>query len=98
MTPRLPNPGTDVDRLLLALQTVAPDTLWDANSKLSLMAHSRAADLRKLGWDVESVRKSDPTAPKGERWGWRLNTPVASWPTPDEQRPTRVIRSRRVVA
>lgn len=98
VVPKLPNPGTDCDRFLLALQGIAPSILWNANSSLSIMAHSRAADLRKLGWDIVSVRETDLDSPKGVRWGWKLRTPVEMWPAPDGQRPMRVIRKGRVVA
>ena len=75
-----------------------PETVWNPNSSLSLMAHSRAADLRKLGWEIEAVRVSDPEAPKGAKWGYRLLTPVTLWPEPPTERHMRVIRKGRVVA
>jgi hypothetical protein len=96
--PTLPNEGTDCDRLLLALQMAHPEVVWNPNSSLSLMAHSRAADLRKLGWDVEAVRVRDLESPKGAKWGYRLVTPTTLWPSPPAERHMRVIRKGRVVA
>jgi len=96
--PRLPNPGTDCDRLLMDLQAHYPAVAWNVYSRLNVMAHSRVPDLRNLGWTIESVRATDPKAAKGTRWGYRLLTPMPKWPVPPAERTMRVIRKGRVVA
>jgi hypothetical protein len=79
-TPSLPKPGTDNDRLLIALQDAYPHVVWSPNTRLELTANSRATNLRELGWDVKSESEPAPTHPKGRRYGYRLRTPRQSWP------------------
>jgi hypothetical protein len=77
--PIVPKPGTDNARMLAALQGAYPAAAWDLNDRLKLTANSRAAELRKLGWDVEAVRQRDPFHPKGKRNGYVLRTPRFWW-------------------
>lgn len=100
MTPRLPNPNTDNDVLLLALQAAAPDPVWNPNSKLGLTAHSRVSELRKLGWTIECVRRTPPTHAKQTKtqYGYQLLTPRSDWPAPDATRAMKLVQQGRVVA
>lgn len=77
--PAQPTPNTDAARLLEALQVAYPEPSWDPNSRLQLTAHSRASDLRELGWDVRACRIADPAHRKGRRHGYRLETPRGEW-------------------
>jgi hypothetical protein len=83
--PALPNEGTDNDRLLVALQGAYPGVLWNPSSKLVLTAHSRASDLRKLGWDILVERRRSPRGVKKgkQQYGYRLETPRKLWPAGD---------------
>lgn len=86
-TPVMPAEGTDCHRLLTALM-LGPQP--NPNSRLNLMAHSRASDLRKMGWDV-SVKRQRQTSPppSGTRrkptFVYSLDTPRELWPA-DAQR------------
>lgn len=55
MNPTFPTPGTDSHKLLTALLESPTATIWNPNSRLQLTAHSRASDLRRLGWEVNSL-------------------------------------------
>jgi hypothetical protein len=81
IAPQLPTPGTDADRFIVELQTFYPYAVWSPNERLGITAHSRANDLRQLGWSIESVRKVDHAARKGKRFGYLLHTPREQWPT-----------------
>lgn len=78
-TPTLPREGTDAYAMLGAMMDAWPDPIWDANARLRITAHSRAAELRANGWEVSSVREADETHPKGARWGYRLDTHPDDW-------------------
>lgn len=74
---RMPEVGTDCRRFLDALIAAAPDPVWRPNSTLEITAHSRASDLRDLGWIVESVNRPNPDRPRKPVWGYRLlNAPT----------------------
>ena len=62
--PVMPKVGTDNHRLLMALM-LGPVT--NPNRKLNLMAHSRASELRKLGWDVQVQRSGWTRLRSGQR-------------------------------
>lgn len=96
--PIMPNVGTDNDRFLIALQENQPDVFWNPNSKLGITAHSRANDLRKLGWEIVAVQRYVPTHAKKRQWGYRLVTPRSRWPKPSGERSTRIVQQGRVVA
>ncbi len=72
-----PAAGTDNARLLDALLESYPHAVWAPNGRLKLMAHSRAADLRKLGWTVESVRRKNHATGRPE-YGYVLQMQAAS--------------------
>lgn len=74
--PVMPSEGTDSYRLLRALM-MGP--VWNPNSSLNLMAHSRASDLRKLGWSVTVERRRIPGSRK-KNMLYRLDTPQSEWP------------------
>lgn len=59
-TPQWPSAGTHNAKLLGALLDAHPAAVWHPNSRMRLMAHSRAADLRALGWPVVCVKRIDP--------------------------------------
>jgi hypothetical protein len=96
----MPNPNTDNDVLLLALQAAHPDPVWNPNSKLGLTAHSRVSELRKLGWEIECVRRSTPKHAKKRKaqYGYVLHTPRSVWPQPDSTRVMKLVQMGRVVA
>ena len=71
----LPAPGTDCARLLNALIAAHPEPVWSPNSRLGITAHSRAAELRKLGWDIVSVSRPAPgpvTGRQRRQFGYKL--------------------------
>lgn len=87
--PKLPNEGTDNDRLLVALQGSYPRPLWNASSKLQLTAHSRVCELRNTyGWEIETVRRQSPSGVKKgkQQYGYLIQTPRAAWPAGDAAR------------
>ena len=92
MTPRLPNAGTDNDVLLTALQAAHPKPLWNPSSKFRLTAHSRVSELRKMGWDIECVRRRTPSGVKKgkQQYGYVLATPRVEWPAADTARDRKV--------
>ena len=96
--PLMPKPGTDNDTLLLALQENQPDVFWNPNSKLGITAHSRASELRKMGWDIVAVQRWVPEHAKKRQWGYQLLTPRSRWPKPPAGRSTRIVQQGRVVA
>jgi hypothetical protein len=59
--------------LLDALLEAYPHAVYSPYGKLKLIAHSRAADLRRLGWDVQSVSRRDTNG--GLEHGYVLRTP-----------------------
>jgi hypothetical protein len=75
-----PTPGTDAARLLDAMRNAYPDPVWDADSGLHMKANSRAADLRKLGFDVECVSRPIPGSRK-RSWGYRLANVATATPS-----------------
>lgn len=91
MIPRLPNVGTDNDRLLVALQGAYPGVLWNPSSKLQLTAHSRITNLRELGWEIQTERRRSPRGVKKgkQQYGYRLVTDRKAWPAGDVDRSRR---------
>lgn len=57
-----------LDELLAAY----PHAAWQLNSRLNITAHSRASDLRQLGWDVEAVSRPDPSGGRKRQHGYKL--------------------------
>lgn len=77
-TPKLPNEGTHVEGMLIAIAAAYPDTSW--NPRYSRMkGHSRVSDLRRLGWAVEAVSRQNPYG-TGAQWGYRMLTHRKHWP------------------
>lgn len=74
MKPQRPAMGTDNGRLLDAMLQAYPNAYWNPNSRLKLMAHSRAADLRKLGWDVQAVSRRGTSTGARREHGYVLRT------------------------
>lgn len=77
-TPEYPTPGTDNDRFLSALLDAYPHAVWNPNSRLQLTAHSRAANLRELGWDVQSVSRKSARDESRREYGYVLRMPQTS--------------------
>lgn len=76
--PVMPKEGTDCHRLLVAMMR-GPVT--NPNSWLNLMAHSRASDLRKMGWDVQVKRcPSRSENVRKASYVYSLVTPPEEWP------------------
>jgi len=67
-----PSPGTDNWRLLEDLLKNHPTPSWDCNSRLGMTAHSRASDLRRLGWVVVHETRSTPRRAKKLGHGYAL--------------------------
>lgn len=81
VTPVMPTPGTDNRRLLEAMMR-GPVT--NPNSWLSLTAHSRASDLRKMGWDVQVTRSPSRSGNRRKpNFTYSLLTPADQWPSDD---------------
>lgn len=75
ITPQWPKPDTDNRRMLEALIAAAPDFAWNLNYALELTAHSRASDLRDLGWLIEWEQRSRPGKGRKRDNGYRLLNP-----------------------
>lgn len=71
MTQR-PKPGTDNARFLDALIAAHPGWVSRPNSRLNIMAHSRASDLRDMGYRIEAKRFPDPDRPRKPDYRYRL--------------------------
>ena len=81
-----PKPGTDSALMLDDLIAHYPDPAWALNSRLGITAHSRASNLRDLGWDVESVSRPNPANPRKRLYGYKLvSAPPEHLPTPEYQ-------------
>lgn len=74
MRPQHPNAGTDNARMLDALLRAYPNAVWNTNSRLGLTAHSRAPELRKLGWDVQSVNRRTSGTGRRRDYGYVLRS------------------------
>lgn len=74
MTPRTPQEGTDCARMLEALIDAFPEPAWSLNSALNLTAHSRASDLRDMGWNVKWVSRPDPRGGRKRQSGYYLES------------------------
>jgi hypothetical protein len=70
--PPIPAAGTDSHKLLTAMLSAYPHPVWNPNSRLNITAHSRASDLRDLGWSVESVRGEAVPGTRKRAYGYRL--------------------------
>jgi len=71
--PLMPKPGTDTFKLLEAMLHNAPHyEVWSPNSLLNITAHSRAANLRAVGWQVESIRGPKIIGTRKREYGYRL--------------------------
>jgi hypothetical protein len=73
--------------MLDTLIAAFPEPAWDLNSRLQITAHSRAADLRRLGYGVEHVSRSIEGRRKLQH-GYKLTTQPVDAPvyiTPDGQ-------------
>lgn len=69
--PKMPTPGTDAHRLLEALLN---GEVKNPNRRLNLMAHSRASDLRKLGWKVSVRREPNRRNPRKPHYIYALES------------------------
>lgn len=70
-----PAANTDAGIFLQALKEAYPEPVWNPNSTLQITAHSRASDLRRLGWKIKAVRDKDyknAIRPHKKRWGYVL--------------------------
>jgi hypothetical protein len=93
-TPILPNEGTHAEAMLIAIAAAYPDTSW--NPRYSRMkGHSRVADLRILGWEIEHVYR-------GSQHGYRMLTHCTCWPRKlrriIDQQPVRLQQSLEVAS
>lgn len=56
-SPKFRERGGGCDRLLRAMLAAHPGAVWSPNDPLNIIAHSRAAELRKDGWDVRCITR-----------------------------------------
>lgn len=74
--PKRPGAGSHNERFLDALLAAYPHAYWKPSGRLHITAHSRASELRLLGWDVQSVHR---TTPGGRlEYGYVLRMPDAT--------------------
>lgn len=73
-----PSAGTDAARMLDAMLASHPLPAWNLNRDLGITAHSRACDLRDLGWDVEAVPGERIPGTRKRVRGYRLRGEVGA--------------------
>lgn len=83
--------------MLDALLRAYPQAVWNTNSRLGLTAHSRAAELRKLGWDVQSVNRRTSGTGRRRDYGYVLRSLPAEGASLDRVRVGRVTLSAEVI-
>jgi len=70
-----PSQNTDSSIFLNALREAYPNPVWNPNSTLHITAHSRASDLRRLGWNIKAVQDKEyknAVRPRKKRYGYLL--------------------------
>lgn len=73
-----PTRGTDNYLMLEALIAAAPNPAWNLDAGLHIKANSRAAELRKLGWQVTYVSRARAHGDRKRDHGYKLLNPPTS--------------------